>query len=98
MYQLLTAAWMKTHMEEYVPFTPGLDVEAYCNTTILPMGSEIDHLGLSALNDVLLSPAAIGLEVLYLDRSQGPEIDLHNFTRAEQINAVAASVRLLYRP
>ena len=89
---------MKTHVEEYVSWTPDLNVEVYCNSTIMPMGSEIDHLGLSALNDVLLSPAAIGLEVLYLDRSEGPEIDLHSFTRAEQIHAVTTSVRLLYRP
>lgn len=62
----------------------------------MPMKSEIDHIGLSALKDVLLSPAFLALEVSYLDRSYGDEVNLHRF---DPINGyTAATVRLLYRP
>lgn len=89
---------MKTRPEEYVNYTPDLSVERYVDDSILPYGSEIDHVGLSALNDVLLAPASIGLEVLYLDLTPGPEVNLHNFSRADQHSFTASCIRLLYRP
>lgn len=89
---------MKTHADEYVNYTPDLSVDRYCDDSITPFASEIEHVGLSALNDVLLAPAAIGLEVLYLDQSPGPEVNLHNFSRSEQFGFMTSSIRLLYRP
>lgn len=96
--QTLTAAWMKTHPEEYIAYTPDLSIDRYVNEQVLPYGAEIDHVGLSALNDVLLAGAGIGLEVLYLDLTPGPEVNLHSFTRADQFDYTESCVRLLYRP
>ncbi|GAB7359809.1 hypothetical protein MBLNU230_g6978t1 [Neophaeotheca triangularis] len=91
----LTSAWMKTHQAGYAPYLLGETIDEYCNNRIMPINSEIEHVGLSALKDVLLSPAGIALEVLYLDRSSGDEASLHRFD-AHGYNL--AFVRLLYRP
>lgn len=96
LHQTLTAAWMKTHPENYAGYMIGQTVDQYCDEHIMPMDGEIDHLGLSALKDVILSPASLALEVTYLDRSVGEEVNLHRF---DPISGYTAStVRLLYRP
>jgi ubiquitin thioesterase protein OTUB1 len=96
LHQTLTAAWMKTHPENYAGYMIGQTVDQYCDEHIMPMDSEIDHLGLSALKDVILSPASLALEITYLDRSAGDEVNLHRF---DPISGFTAStVRLLYRP
>jgi hypothetical protein len=51
LHQTLTAAWMKTHPENYAGYMIGQTVDQYCDEHIMPMDSEIDHLGLSALKD-----------------------------------------------
>ena len=92
---------MKTHDAEYAPWLLGQTVDQYCDASILPVGAEIDHVGLTALKDVLLSPAGIALEVLYLDRSEGQEVTMHRFDPVNVVNTngpVLGSVRLLYRP
>jgi ubiquitin thioesterase protein OTUB1 len=55
---------MKTHPENYAGYMIGQTVDQYCDEHIMPMDSEIDHLGLSALKDVILSPASLALEAL----------------------------------
>ena len=89
---------MKTRQENYAGYLPDSTVDEYCNSSILPFGTEIDHVGLSALKDVLLGPAAMALEVLYLDRSQGSEVNMHRFDPVNNNGYTAATVRLLYRP
>lgn len=74
----------------------GQTVDQYCEAQIMPVKAEIEHLGLSALKDVLLSPASLALEVMYLDRSIGDEVNLHRFDPIS--GYTAATVRLLYRP
>lgn len=96
LHQTLTAAWMKTHPENYAGYMIGQTVDQYCDEHVMPMDSEIDHLGLSALKDVILSPASLALEVTYLDRSQGDEVNLHRFDPVSGFTA--STVRLLYRP
>lgn len=87
---------MKTHQENYAGYMIGQTVDQYCDAHIMPMDSEIEHLGLSALKDVMLSPASFALEVMYLDRSVGDEVNLHRFDPIS--GYTAATVRLLYRP
>lgn len=63
--------------------------------------SEIDHVGLNALFEVLLKQAGIALEVMYLDRSAGTELVPHRFDAADASGMPlhnAPTVRLLYRP
>ena len=88
---------MKTRQEEYAPWLLGQTVDEYCNASVMPLGSEIENVGLSALKDVLLSPAGITLEVLYLDRSEGNEVNMHRFSPLK-IGYDIGTIRLLYRP
>ncbi|KAM3422311.1 hypothetical protein BST61_g2670 [Cercospora zeina] len=94
----LTAAWMKSKETEYAPWLLGQTVENYCSNQVLPVSAEIDNVALSALKDVLLSPAGILLEVLYLDRSEGSEVTMHRFDPVASGGFTLGSVRLLYRP
>ncbi|KAK6439264.1 hypothetical protein LTR95_004520 [Oleoguttula sp. CCFEE 5521] len=92
----LTTAWMLTRSENYLGYMVGQTVEQYTNEHITPHGAEIDHLGMSALQDLLLNPAGFALEVMYLDRSEGNEANMHRF---DPLNGITeATIRLLYRP
>ena len=64
----------------------------------MPIGGEIDNVGLSALKDVLLAATGITLEVLYLDRSEGSEVNMHRFSPTINGGFDIGTVRLLYRP
>jgi ubiquitin thioesterase protein OTUB1 len=56
---------------------------------------------MSALVDVLVKPAGIAVEILYLDRTPGEEVNTYRFDPVDH-NGVAlsgpATFRLLYRP
>ena len=89
---------MKTHEENYAPWLLGQTVDQYCESSVLPISAEIDHVGLVALKDALLSPAGLSLEVLYLDRSEGSEVTMHRFDPVTGGSYPVGFVRLLYRP
>ncbi|GAB7351899.1 hypothetical protein MBLNU459_g2441t1 [Dothideomycetes sp. NU459] len=91
----MTAAWMKTRPDEYAPYLLPYTVDNYCDLYIVTHRPEIDHPGISALTDVLLKPAAIALSIMYLDRSAGSEVNIHDF--APGLIAIA-TIFLLYRP
>lgn len=78
------------------------DVKAYCANNIEPAQCEIDHIGVAALADALVKPAGFGLEVWYLDRSPGEEINRSYFSEPVDHNNMsipgAPMLRLLYRP
>ncbi|KAK5164317.1 uncharacterized protein LTR77_010012 [Saxophila tyrrhenica] len=95
----LTAAWMKTHSQDYIPWVVGgSSIDQYCEQSVTPVSSELEHLSLNALKDVLLSPAGITLEVLYLDRSHGKEVNMHRFSPVNHGGYDIGYIRLLYRP
>lgn len=89
---------MKTRDADYAPWLLGQTVDQYCQDQILPVLAEIEHVGLSALKDVLLGPAAISLEVMYLDRSEGDQVTMHRFDPVTNGGYTIGTVRLLYRP
>lgn len=89
---------MKTRPQDYAPWLLGQTVEDYCNASVMPLGAEIDNVGLSALKDAFLSPAGITLEVLYLDRSEGSEVNMHRFDPVNHNGLDVGTIRLLYRP
>lgn len=89
---------MKTRPEEYEPWLLGQTVEEYCDASVMPTSAEIDNVGLSALKDAFLSPAGITLEVLYLDRSEGTEVNMHRFSPVNHGGFDIGTIRLLYRP
>lgn len=89
---------MKTHDADYAPYLIDDTIDQYCEAKIMPIGAEIDHVGLAALKDVFLSPAGLTFEVLYLDRSEGSEVTMHRFDPPGRNGYSIGSVRLLYRP
>lgn len=96
----MTSAWMKTNATRYEPFIPG-NIRQYCETQIEPYGIEIDHIGLMALSECLIQPAGFAVEVIYLDRSEGDEVNIHRFDNSGDglvTPADAPVLRLLYRP
>lgn len=100
--QLITSAWMKTHAETYQPFLPDKSVDEYCGTSIEPYQVEIEHLGMNALIEAVINPAGLAVEILYLDRSEGNEVNSHRFELlgpdGQALNPHAPTIRLLYRP
>ncbi|KAF8536566.1 peptidase C65 Otubain-domain-containing protein [Trichophaea hybrida] len=100
-FKFLTSAWMKSSPEHYEPF---LDrpVADHCGSSIMPHGVEIDHVGLMALIDCLILPAGMAVEIIYLDRSAGDEVNVHRFEKLEGEGVLtppdAPVLRLLYRP
>jgi ubiquitin thioesterase protein OTUB1 len=91
---------MKTHPAVYEPFLDRT-VKEYCGNQIEPYGIEIDHVGLMALIDCLVIPAAFAVEVFYLDRSPGDEVNVHLFNKLDDATILPPDspvLRLLYRP
>jgi ubiquitin thioesterase protein OTUB1 len=56
---------------------------------------------MSALVDVLVKPAGVAVEILYLDRTPGDEVNTYRFDPVDQSSVALPSpptFRLLYRP
>lgn len=99
--QLITTAWMRSHPDYYEDFLPDSTVDDYCRTTIEPAAKEIDNVGLQVLATALINEAGIAIEVLYLDRSPGTEVNHHEWNVLDAEGKVvesASTIRLLYRP
>lgn len=94
-FQTLAAAWMKTKPDEYAPFVLPQTVDSYVTNSILPHGMEIDHPGINAITDIMLKPAGIALDVIYLDLSAGDEATAHQFAAGTE---ASTTINLLYRP
>lgn len=86
---------MRTHAENYEPF---LDrpIKEYCDHHIEPYNVEAEHVGISALIDCVFLPANLAVEVIYLDRSAGDEVNVHQFGKMDDEKTPV--LRLLYRP
>ncbi|KAL6713587.1 hypothetical protein ACLMJK_009052 [Lecanora helva] len=100
-FRLLTSAWMKTYPDIYAGFLTGVDVNTYCHQNIEPFTVELDHLGLQCLATAVINEAGIAIEVLYLDRSEGEEVNSIHFPVLDGQGKVvqgAPTIRLLYRP
>jgi ubiquitin thioesterase protein OTUB1 len=56
---------------------------------------------MSALVDVLVKPAGIAVEILYLDRTPGEEVNTYRFDPVDHSGVIISTpptFRLLYRP
>lgn len=98
--RLLAASWLKGNFPDYEPFVPS-DMNSYCDEWILPVNREIDHLGIVLLFNVLLKPANMVLEIAYLDRSEGDEVNVHRMpdeANGKDAASVEPMIQLLYRP
>ncbi|KAF2273646.1 cysteine proteinase [Westerdykella ornata] len=102
-FKLLASAWIQAHPDDYLPFVLDYpDLKSYCEENFERAVCEIDHVGVAALSEAVVKPAGFALEVLYLDRSPGDEIN-HTY-RAEPLAQEGfpitnpPTLRLLYRP
>ncbi|KAJ5965652.1 hypothetical protein N7481_012366 [Penicillium waksmanii] len=93
-FRLLTSAWMKLNPDRYQAYLT-MPLDQYCGTRIEPVRSEIDEVGLQALVDGVINPSQFGVEILYLDRSEGEHVTPHQISDKCPIHA---TIRLLYRP
>ena len=98
------------YMEEAHMDTPHLETEEekmlrvaenYINTALMPVDREIDAICIQVLVDVLLEPANMALEIAYLDRSDGVEVNVHGMLPDANGQSPAdfrPVIYLLYRP
>ena len=100
--RLLVGTYLKSNAEKFNPFVPdGQDISAYCQANIELPDREIDQIGIIALTDILLQPVDFVLEIAYLDRSPGSQVNQYRFP--EEANGQDAStlgpiIYLLFRP
>jgi ubiquitin thioesterase protein OTUB1 len=102
-FRLLAGAWLKANSVTYKGFIPdGLGVDNYSKSLIEPAKTEIEHLGMTLLIDVLMKPVGIAIEIVYLDRSDGADVNSHIIQAEDEsgtpVYAGAPIVHLLYRP
>ncbi|PHH59632.1 hypothetical protein CDD81_2790 [Ophiocordyceps australis] len=100
--RLLAATFLKSNDATYDPFVPdGQGVATYCSQCIELPSREIEHLGIVALVNILLKPADLVLEIAYLDRSRGSQVNHHRFNDEGQVQGnhdANSIIYLLYRP
>ena len=72
-----------------------MPLDQYCSSRIDPVKTEIDEVGLQALIDGVIEGSGFGVEILYLDRSEGEVVTPHLLS-SNRPNG--ATIRLLYRP
>lgn len=72
-----------------------MPLDQYCATRIETVKTEIDEVGLQGLVDGVIEDAGFGVEILYLDRSEGDAVTPHQLTSS---HPEGATIRLLYRP
>ncbi|KAE9976728.1 hypothetical protein EG328_002443 [Venturia inaequalis] len=97
---LLTSAWMQKYPQNYEHFIEG-PLRSYCQSHIEPAVVEIEHVGMTALIDVLVKPAGIAVEITYLDRTEGTTPNVYRFAPEDNpalAQTTLVTFRLLYRP
>ncbi|EGD73509.1 hypothetical protein PTSG_05213 [Salpingoeca rosetta] len=89
-FRLVTAAHMKTHVDDFLPFLEGGEtVAAFCARAVDPFGVDCEHLQIIALTQAL----GVAVNIAYLDRSAGETAAQHVIPDGQE-----PLVFLLYRP
>jgi ubiquitin thioesterase protein OTUB1 len=99
--RLLAGSWLKGDPAPYEPFVQDLGVAGYCSDVIEKVDREIEHVGIMLLYNVLLKPLHIVLEIAYLDRSPGSQVNVYRFpdgASGQPASPLAPVIYLLYRP
>ncbi|KAK3298637.1 peptidase C65 Otubain-domain-containing protein [Chaetomium fimeti] len=101
-FRMLASSYLKGHRETYSAFvTSGTGVDGYCQEVLERHNIEIDHLGLILLANVLLKDAGFVLEVAYLDRSPGSQVNTYRIpeeANGRHPSELGPIIHLLYRP
>ncbi|WQF82632.1 Putative OTU domain, papain-like cysteine peptidase superfamily, peptidase C65, otubain, subdomain 2 [Colletotrichum destructivum] len=99
--RLLASSWLKGNPESYEPFIPAeTGIAGYCGELERP-NREIEHLGITLLAQVLLKPVNFVLEIAYLDRSPGSQVNIYRFpdeANGQDLANLGPIIYLLYRP
>ncbi|GKT42831.1 ubiquitin-activating enzyme E1 1 [Colletotrichum spaethianum] len=99
--RLLASSWLKGNPESYEPFIPAeTGIAGYCAELERP-NREIEHLGITLLVQVLLKPVNFVLEIAYLDRSPGSQVNIYRFpeeANGQDPASLGPIIYLLYRP
>lgn len=101
-FRMLAATYLKGNAATYDPFVADHGgIAAYCSQAIDIVNREIEHLGIVGLANLLLKPIDFVLEVAYLDRSPGSQVNRYRFP--EEANdqdpaTLGPTIYLLYRP
>ncbi|KAJ0159571.1 Ubiquitin thioesterase OTUB1 [Colletotrichum tanaceti] len=99
--RLLASSWLKGNPESYEPFIPAeTGIAGYCGELERP-NREIEHLGIALLAQVLLKPVNFVLEIAYLDRTPGNQVNIYRFpdeANGQDPANLGPIIYLLYRP
>ncbi|KAI0968906.1 peptidase C65 Otubain-domain-containing protein [Xylaria arbuscula] len=98
--RLLACARLRGHSDQYASWLD-TDINTYINATVLPVNREIDHMCVTLVHDILLRPVNIVLDIAYLDRSEGSEVNVHRFpneANEQDPSTLGPIIYLLYRP
>lgn len=101
-FRLLCGLSLKMSPATYDAFIPnGIGVLGYCSQVVEVVDKEIEHIAINALVDILYKPAGLALEIAYLDRSPGSEVNHYRFPKeanGEGPAELGPVAYLLYRP
>lgn len=95
-FRILAGSWLKGNRDQYDAWCVD-GVDAYVHSVIDPIDREIEELGVTLLVEVLLKPVGFTLEIAYLDRSAGTEVNTHRFPESTASSG-GPFMHLLYRP
>ncbi|KAI0863441.1 peptidase C65 Otubain-domain-containing protein [Xylaria cubensis] len=98
--RLLASARLKGNSAQYQPYLDDT-IENYIAKTVMPVNREIDHICVVAVHDILLRPTNMILDIAYLDRSEGTEVNVHRLpeeANGQDPSTLGPIIYLLYRP
>ena len=101
--RLLASSWLKGNPDSFSQFVTAddLGVAGFCTNHLERPNAEIDHLGVVLLANVLLNPAGFVLEVAYLDRSAGSQVNTYRIpdeAQGRHPSELGPMIHLLFRP
>ncbi|KAK5988300.1 Ubiquitin thioesterase OTUB1 [Cladobotryum mycophilum] len=101
-FRLLAATYLKANAARFESFLQdGQGIPLYCSQSIEIVNREIEQLGIVALTNILLKPIDFVLEIAYLDRSPGAQVNRYRFpeeTNQQSPAELGPTIYLLYRP
>lgn len=96
--RLLAAATIKADPTPYDAFIPhNIGTEEFVKSSIELPNQEIEQIGINLLVKALLEPAGLSLEIAYLDRTPGSEVNTYRFPETTSPDD-PSTLCLLFRP
>ncbi|KAL6694386.1 peptidase C65 Otubain domain-containing protein [Trichoderma pleuroticola] len=101
-FRILSATSLKANAAVYDDFAADFGgIANYCSQAIDIVNREIEHLGIIGLANLLLKPIDFVLEIAYLDRSPGSQVNRYRFpeeANQQDTTNLGPTLYLLYRP